>query len=95
MGARVAGAVPPGAEAAAGTVAAAAVTAEDGGAGERGTAGDGGTPGRCPPGAVPGLTEPGAATDLGALAGGETGGRGTAVRGASTISLVDLLTTRR
>ncbi|MGO9148908.1 MAG: hypothetical protein ACLP1E_16240 [Acidimicrobiales bacterium] len=58
-------------------------------------AGNGGTPGRCPPGAVAGLTEPGAAADLGALAEGETGARGALVRGASMVSLVDLLTTRR
>ncbi|MFZ2056866.1 MAG: hypothetical protein WAV54_05615 [Acidimicrobiales bacterium] len=52
-------------------------------------------PGRCPPGAVPGLTGEGAATDLDVLTGGETGGRGAAVRSGSRISLADLLTTRR
>jgi hypothetical protein len=52
-------------------------------------------PGRCPPGAVPGLTDPVPGADLGVLTGGETGGLGAMTRGASMVSLVDLLTTRR
>ena len=72
-----------------------AAEAEVGGAGARGATGEGEMPGRCPPGAVPGLTEPVPAADLGALRGGETGGRAQCTRGASMVSLVDLLTTRR
>ena len=61
--------------------------------------GGGETAGRFTPGTVwgpaPGLAGLGAGAVLGALGGGGIGGRGNDVRGDSTTSLVDLLTTRR
>ena len=61
----------------------------------RGAAGGGGAAGRCPEGALAGLGEPGIAPGRVVPGGGGIGGLGKDVRGASTTSLEDLLTTRR